>query len=78
MRTDGSALVLVRLLVSLLSAVGLKEQASAAEPDEMGAVEGSKTPSQPVSTGDRCGQVSARSRQTQGVPRPAFTTVEGE
>ena len=45
----GPAVVLV-LLVSLFSAVGLTEHASAAEPDEIGAAEGRQTPSQPVST----------------------------
>src|SRR6516165_8509705 len=63
MRTDGSALVLVRLLVSLLSAVGLKEQASAAEPDEMGAAEGSQTPSQPVSTDTICSALASAAAQ---------------
>ena len=55
----GTALVLGLLLVLLLGAVDLKEQATAAEPDEIGAPEGSQAPSQPVSTDTICGALAA-------------------
>jgi len=63
MRTAGSTLVLARLLISLLGAVGLKEQASAAEPDEIGAAEASQTPPQSVSTDTICGALAAAAAQ---------------
>ena len=50
MRSLAESAFAVALLVPLLTAVGLTEQASTAEPDEIGAAEGSQTPSQPVST----------------------------
>ena len=57
----GSALV---LLVSLSSAVGLTEQASATEPDGIDAAEGSsQTPSQPVSTDNICSALAAAAAQ---------------
>jgi hypothetical protein len=58
----GSALVLA-LVVSVVSAVGLTEQASAAEPDEIGAAEGSQPPSQPVSTDTICSALAAAAAQ---------------
>ena len=58
----GSALVLT-LLVSLFSAAGLTEYASAAEPDEIAAAEGSLTPSQPVSTDTICSALAASAAQ---------------
>jgi hypothetical protein len=58
----GSALVLA-LLVSLFSAAGLPEHASAAEPDEIGAAEGSLTPSQPVSSDTICSALAAAAAQ---------------
>jgi hypothetical protein len=58
----GSALVLA-LLVSFLSVVGLPEQASAAEPDEIGVAEGSQAPSQPVSTDTICSALAAAAAQ---------------
>jgi soluble lytic murein transglycosylase-like protein len=58
----GSALVLA-LLVSLLSGVGLAEQASAAEPDEIGAGEGSQPSSQPVSTDTICSTLASAAAQ---------------
>jgi len=61
-RLAGFALVLV-LLVSLFSAVGLTEHASAAEPDEIGAAEGRQTPSQPVSTDSICSALAAAAAQ---------------
>jgi len=61
-RLAGFALVLV-LLVSLFSAVGLTEHASAAEPDEIGAAEGRQTPSQPVSTESICSALAAAAAQ---------------
>ena len=61
-RLAGFALVLV-LLVSLCSAVGLTEHASAAEPDEIGAAEGRQTPSQPVSTDSICSALAAAAAQ---------------
>jgi hypothetical protein len=57
----GSALV---LLVSLSSAVGLTEQASATEPDGIDAAEGSsQTPSQPVSTDNICSALATAAAQ---------------
>src|SRR6516165_7144535 len=61
-RLAGFALVLV-LLVSLFSAVGLTEHASAAEPDEIGAAEGRQMPSQPVSTDSICSALAAAAAQ---------------
>jgi soluble lytic murein transglycosylase-like protein len=58
----GSALVLA-LLVSLFSAAGLTERASAAEPDEIAAAEGSLTPSQPVSTDTICSALATAAAQ---------------
>ena len=61
-RLAGFALGLA-LLVSLFSAVGLTEHASAAEPDEIGAAEGRQTPSQPVSTDSICSALAAAAAQ---------------
>ena len=58
----GPALVLA-LLVSLFSAAGLTEHASAAEPDEIAAAEGSLTPSQPVSTDTICSALATTAAQ---------------
>ena len=52
-----SALALALLLP--LSTVGLAEQAVTAEPDESGAVEGTQSPSQPVSTDTICSALAA-------------------
>jgi len=54
---------LLALFVSVLGAVCLSEQASAAEPDEIGAAEGSRTPSEPVSTDTICSALAAAAAQ---------------
>jgi soluble lytic murein transglycosylase-like protein len=58
----GTALILA-LLASLVSAVGLMEQANAAEPDEIGTGEGNQTPPQPVSTDAICGALVSAAAQ---------------
>src|SRR6266403_808000 len=58
----GSAIVLA-LLVSLFSAVGLTKDASAAEPDETGAAEGKQAPSQSVSIETICSALAAAAAQ---------------
>src|SRR5215467_8606128 len=63
MRSLAGPAVVLALLVSLFSAVGLTEHASAAEPDEIGAAEGRETPSQPVSTDTICGALAAAAAQ---------------
>jgi len=50
MRSLGGSALVLALLVSLLSTVGPTEQGSAAEPDGIGAAEGSQLPTQPIST----------------------------
>ena len=57
-----TALVLA-LLASLVSAVGLTEQANAPEPDEIGTGEGSQTSPQPVSTDAICGALVSAAAQ---------------
>ena len=61
-RLAGSALVLT-LLLPVFSAVGLTGHASAAEPDEIAAVEGSQTPSQLISTDTICSALAAAAAQ---------------
>jgi hypothetical protein len=63
MRSLAGPAVVLALLVSLFSAVGLTEHASAAEPDEIGAAEGRETPSQPVSTDTICSALAAVAAQ---------------
>ena len=63
MRSLAGPAVVLALLVSLFSAVGLTEHASAAEPDEIGAAEGRETPSQPVSTDTICSALAAAAAQ---------------
>src|SRR5258708_16480149 len=63
MRSLAGSAVVLALLVSLFSAVGLSEHASAAEPDEIGAAEVRQTPSQPVSTDTICGALAAAAPQ---------------
>src|SRR5215831_7256506 len=63
MRSLAGPEVVLALLVSLFSAVGLTEHASAAEPDEIGAAEGRQTPSQPVSTDTICSALTAAAAQ---------------
>ncbi len=63
MRSLAGSAVVLALLVSLFSAVGLSEHASAAEPDEIGAAEVRQTPSQPVSTDTICGALAAAAAQ---------------
>jgi len=63
MRSLVGPAVVLALLVSLFSAVGLTEHASAAEPDEIGAAEGRQTPSQPVSTDTICSALAAVAAQ---------------
>jgi hypothetical protein len=69
----GSALVLAPL-VSLFSAAGLTEHASAAEPDEIAAAEGSQTPSQPASTDTICSALAAAAAQND-LPTDFFTRL---
>jgi hypothetical protein len=57
-RIAGSSLVLL-LLASPFIAVALTQHASAAEPDEIGATEGSQSPSQPVTTDTICNALAA-------------------
>jgi hypothetical protein len=63
MRSLAGSAVVLALLVFLFSAVGLTEDASAAEPDEIGAAEGPQTPSQPVSTDTICSALAAAAAQ---------------
>ena len=63
MRSLAGPAVVLALLASLFSAVGLTELASAAEPDEIGAAEGRETPSQPVSTDTICSVLAAAAAQ---------------
>jgi len=63
MRSLAESARALALLVPLLSAVGLTEQASTAEPDESGATQGSQTPSQPVSTDTLCSALAAAAAQ---------------
>ena len=63
MRSLAGPAVVLALLVSLFSAVGLTEHASAAELDEIGAAEGRETPSQPVSTDTICSALAAAAAQ---------------
>ena len=63
MRSLAESARALALLVPLLSAVGLTEQASTAEPDESGAAEGSQTPSQPISTDTLCSALAAAAAQ---------------
>ena len=63
MRSLAGSAVVLALLVSLFSAVGLSEHASAAEPDEIGAAEVRQTPSQPVSTDTICGALGEAAAQ---------------
>lgn len=63
MRSLAGPAVVLALLISLFSAVGLTEHASAAEPDEIGAAEGRETPSQPVSTDTICSALAAAAAQ---------------
>jgi len=63
MRSLAGPAVVLALLVSLFSAVGLTEHASAAEPDEIGAPDGPETPSQPVSTDTICSALAAAAAQ---------------
>ena len=63
MRSLAKSARVLALLVPLLSAVGLTEQASTAEPDESGATQGSQTPSQPVSTDTLCSALAAAAAQ---------------
>src|SRR5215471_6319254 len=63
MRSLAGPAVVLALLVSLFSAVGLTEHASAAEPDEIGAAEGRQTPSQPLSTDTICSALTAAAAQ---------------
>src|SRR5215467_10517593 len=63
MRSLAGPAVVLALLVSLFSAVGLTEHASAAEPDEIGAAEGRETPSQPVSIDTICSALAAAAAQ---------------
>jgi hypothetical protein len=63
MRSPAGPAVVLALLISLFSAVGLTEHASAAEPDEIGAAEGRETPSQPVSTDTICSALAAAAAQ---------------
>ena len=63
MRSLAKSARVLALLVPLVSAVGLTEQASTAEPDESGAAEGSQTPSQPISTDTLCSALAAAAAQ---------------
>jgi len=63
MRSLAGPAVVLALLVSLFSAVGLTGHVSAAEPDEIGAAEGRETPSQPVSTDTICSALAAAAAQ---------------
>ena len=63
MRSLAGPAVVLALLVSRFSAVGLTEHARAAEPDEIGAAEGRETPSQPVSTDTICSALAAAAAQ---------------
>src|SRR6266436_6203954 len=63
MRSLAGSAVVLALLVSLFSAVGLSEHASAAEPDEIGAAEGPQTPSQPESADTICSALAAAAAQ---------------
>ncbi len=55
--------VVLALLVSLFSAVGMTKHASAAESNETGAGEGNQTPSQPVSTDTICSALASAAAQ---------------
>jgi soluble lytic murein transglycosylase-like protein len=63
MRSLAGSAVVLALLVSLFSAVGLTEHARAAEPDEIGAAQGRQTPSQAVSTDTICGALAEAAAQ---------------
>ena len=63
MRSLAGSAVVLALLVFLFSAVGLTEDASAAEPDEIASAEGSLTPSQPVSTDTICSALATAAAQ---------------
>ena len=63
MRSLAGSAVVLALLVSLFSAIGLTGRASAAELDEIGAAEGRETPSQPVSTDTICSALAAAAAQ---------------
>src|SRR5262249_36133536 len=63
MRSLAGPAVVLSLVVSLFSAVGLTKHASAAEPDEIGAAEGRQTLSQPVSTDTICSALATAAAQ---------------
>jgi hypothetical protein len=63
MRSLAGSAVALALLVSLFSAIGLTERASAAEPEEIGAAEGPQTPSQPESADTICSALAAAAAQ---------------
>jgi hypothetical protein len=63
MRSLAGPAVVLALLVSRFSAVGLTEHARAGEPDEIGAAEGRETPSQLVSTDTICSALAAAAAQ---------------
>jgi hypothetical protein len=74
MRSLAGPAVVLALLVSLFSAVGLTQHASAAEPDEIGAAEGRQTPSQLVSTDTICSALAAAAAQND-LPTDFFTRL---
>jgi hypothetical protein len=65
MRSLAESARVLALLVSLLGAVSLREQARAAEPEEIGAAEASRTPSQPVSTDTICSALAAAAAENE-------------
>jgi hypothetical protein len=74
MRSLAGSAVVLALLVSLFSAVGLTEHARAAEPDEIGAAQGRQTPSQAVSTDTICSALAAAAAQND-LPTDFFTRL---
>jgi hypothetical protein len=74
MRSLAGSAVVLALLVSLFGAVGLTEHASAAEPDEIGAAEGSKPLPNPQSS---CAICVANS-EISGLQRPPTMLAPGE
>jgi hypothetical protein len=74
MRSLAGSAVVLALLVSLFSAVGLTKHVSAAEPNETGAAEGNQSPSQPVSTDTICSALAAAAAQND-LPTDFFTRL---